>query len=413
MGYAPRHLALFIKSMAGGGGERFILNLANEWASDGHRVDVVVAHRRGPLLDEIGDRVNVVDLESRRSITSLPSLARLPLELPHLLRPPVLADLPNVFGAIRPLSRYLRRERPHALLSGLNFGNIAAAWAHRLANVPMRLVLSEHNTLSVRVAHAQKARMRVLPELVDHFYRWADAITACSEGVAGDLAETTGLPRHLITTIYNPVVNQAMLDKAKEEPDHPWLAPGEPPVVLGVGRLCPQKEFATLIRAFAVLRQRRPARLLILGTGPDRDRLESLIRELKLQDDAELAGFRPNPLAFMSRAGLFALSSAWEGLPTVLLEAMACGCPVVSTDCASGPHEILDGGRYGRLSPVGDVLALANAMESTLAAPPSAQLLRERSWEFSNARAASRYLEVLLGDGKQQQSLARPSFAAS
>jgi glycosyltransferase involved in cell wall biosynthesis len=401
MGFQPHHLALFIKSMSGGGAERFIVNLANEWAADGHRVDVVLAHRRGPLLDEIEDRVNVVDLEARRSITSFPALARLPRELPHLLRPSVLADLPNVFGAIGPLERYLRHARPHALLSALNFGNIAAAWAHRLAGVPTRLVLSEHNPLSIRIEHAQKARKRELPRMVGHFYPWADAITACSAGVADDLAATACLPRDLITTVYNPVVHSAMLEKAKEEPDHPWLAPGEPPVILGVGRLRPQKDFATLIRAFAALRRRRTARLLILGVGPEQDRLESLIRELGLEGDAELAGFRPNPLAYMSRAGLVALSSVWEGLPTVLIEALACGCPVVSTDCRSGPSEILDAGRYGRLAPVGDAHALADAMERTLAEPPCAQRLQERSSDFSTARAAHGYLELLLGEGAQ------------
>jgi glycosyltransferase involved in cell wall biosynthesis len=235
--------------------------------------------------------------------------------------------------------------------------------------------------------------------LVGHFYRWADAITACSDGVADDLAATSGLPRDLITTIYNPVVNPALLEKAEEQPDHPWLAQGEPPVILGVGRLRPQKDFETLIRAFAALRRRRPARLLILGTGPEQERLESLVRELDLQRDVELAGFRQNATAYMSRAALFALSSAWEGLPTVIIEALACGCPVVSTDCVSGPSEILEGGRYGRLAPVGDAPALAEAMERTLAEPPSAELLRQRSWDFSNERAARRYLALLLGEG--------------
>jgi len=189
------------------------------------------------------------------------------------------------------------------------------------------------------------------------------------------------------------------LEKAKAPLDHPWFAPGAPPVVLGVGRLAPQKDFPTLIRAFARVRAERAARLMILGDGKTPDRraeLLALADELGVAEEVALPGFQPNPFAYMARASLFVLSSAWEGLPGVLVQALACGCPVVSTDCPSGPAEILEQGQYGRLVAVGDEVALADAMRSTLDNPPERDRLRDRGAAFSVDLSIDRHLEVLL-----------------
>ena len=171
---------------------------------------------------------------------------------------------------------------------------------------------------------------------------------------------------------------------------------GAPPLLLAAGRLAPAKDFATLLRAFARVRARRPVHLVILGEGGLRHTLEKQLRELGIEADVELHGFVDNPFAWMSRASLFVLSSAWEGSPGVLVEAMACGCPVVSTDCPSGPDEILDGGRYGRLVPVGDAAALTEAIATTLDATIDREALRARAREFDVDRAIERYLDVLL-----------------
>ena len=192
-------------------------------------------------------------------------------------------------------------------------------------------------------------------------YLHADAIVAVSNGVADDLANVVGLPRECVTTIYNPTVHPQLLALAQARLEHPWFAAGAPPVVLGVGRLGKSKDFPTLIKAFARLRTERPARLLILG-GTDkvskwdesRDQLMALAAELGVVDDVSLPGFVANPFAYMTRAAVFVLSSQYEGFPNVLVEALACGCPVVSTDCPSGPSEILDKGKYGRLVPCRD-----------------------------------------------------------
>ena len=192
---------------------------------------------------------------------------------------------------------------------------------------------------------------------------------AVSRGVADDMIARTGVPADLVRVIYNPVISAEMNAAAGEAVEHPWLMPGGPEVILGVGRLTPHKDFPTLLRAFAILRRTRDCRLLILGEGEERPRLEQLLRDLHLTECVGLPGFVNNPFAYLAKASLYVLSSAWEALPTVLIEALAVGVPVVSTDCRSGPTEILAGGRYGRLVPVGDADSLARAMTDTLSEP--------------------------------------------
>ena len=201
--------------------------------------------------------------------------------------------------------------------------------------------------------------------------------------------------RSAIRTIYNPVVDEKLREMAAEALDHPWFQPGAPSVVLGVGRLILQKDFATLLRAFAILNARRRARLVILGEGRLRPALESLARELGVEDHVALPGFAENPYRYMSRAAVFALSSIYEGLPGVLIQALACGCPVVSTDCPGGSAEILHGGQVGRLVPMQDAEALADALDNTLAESASAHDLRERAARFSVQHISREYLDYL------------------
>jgi glycosyltransferase involved in cell wall biosynthesis len=231
--------------------------------------------------------------------------------------------------------------------------------------------------------------------LLRRTYPEADRIIAVSRGVADDLRTLVRLPPELVTTAYNPVVDSELAKKADAPIDHPWFVPGAPPVIIAVGRLTEQKDFPTLLRAFARVRAQRQARLLILGEGELRRKLEALACELGVDQDVSLSGFMSNPFAYMARAAVFVLSSAYEGLPGVLIETLACGCPVVSTDCPSGPAEILKNGQYGRLVPVGDPAAMAQAILSTLEAPPDRGLLQKRASLFSVDRAIEQYLEVL------------------
>jgi glycosyltransferase involved in cell wall biosynthesis len=350
--------------------------------------------------------VNVVALRRESPLAARARLLRLdPRGTTQLVRPALLARRPApVQPYLADLARYLDRIHPDVLLSAKTPANLLALWAKRLSRAPTAVVVAEHTQLSQSIARSRKWRWRYIAPLVARTYAEAAAIVCVSEGVADDLARTAHLPRARLTTIYNPVVTPQLALRAAEAPPHPWLesnsepparSSADAPVVVAAGRLVPQKNFALLLTAFARLRTQRTVRLLIFGEGPERPRLEALVRSLGIGADAALPGHVANPYAAYARAALFALSSDWEGLPTVLIEALACGCPVVSTDCPSGPAEILEHGRCGRLVPTGDAAALAEAMARTLDEPSDAEALRRRSQAFTLARSAQRYLDLL------------------
>ncbi len=218
---------------------------------------------------------------------------------------------------------------------------------------------------------------------------------AVSEGVKQDTLNVSGIDPGRIEVVRNPVLTPRLLELARQPAPHPWFNNPDIPVILGVGRLTVQKDFSTLIRAFARLRSTRPCRLIILGDGRQEAKLLALAKELEISDDLQLPGFSDNPYAYMVNAALFVLSSRWEGSPNVLTEAMALGTPVVSTNCPSGPDEILDGGRYGPLVPVGDWQALAQAMLQVLNHPPSSDSLRDAVREYEVETSATHYLKIL------------------
>jgi glycosyltransferase involved in cell wall biosynthesis len=361
-------LAIFLPSLAGGGAERMMINLAAGALAEGVEVDLVCADARGPYLSQIPPGCRLVDLKASRVLLALPKLAI-----------------------------WLRRHQPTALLAAMDHANLVAIWARRLARVQpsVRLAVSVRSQLSVAVANEPSLRGRTLPWLARHFYPWADTIIAVSEGVADDLASCLGLSRAQIAVIPNPVVSDDIEALANEPLDHPWFAPGAPPVLLAAGRLTTQKDFPTLLRAFARLVPERDLRLMILGEGPDRTALQAEINALGLGARVALPGFDPNPFRYLARARLFVLSSAWEGLPGVLIQAMACGTPVVSTDCPSGPREVLENGRLGPLVPVGDAEALATAIGRTLDQPLPAATLKAGARQYRLAPVSRRYLAAL------------------
>ncbi|MFQ5668355.1 MAG: glycosyltransferase [Candidatus Binatia bacterium] len=391
----PARLAVFLPSLLVGGTQRRTLRLAHACAARGYAVDLVVVRPRGPFRQELSPLVRLVSLNPWW--THLPWSARR-----HDNR---------TFENAPALARYLRRIKPDVLLSTSNHSNRIALLAHHLARVPTRLVLTVGNHLSPPDRSAAARSMRLLRLwLARWWYPWADAIVAVSDGVADNVAQVTGLPRTRITTIYNAVVTADLEAKMQAPLAHPWFVPGAPPVLLGAGRLTAQKDFPTLLRAYARVRAVRDARLVILGDGKKRRQLEALARKLGLEAEIDLPGFVTNPFAYMARAAVFVLSSRWEGFSNVIAEALACGCPVVSTDCPSGSAEILADGTYGRLVPVGDDVKLAAAILCTLETPPDRQRLRARAEHFSVERATDRYLEVMLGTGGRPPACERPSF---
>lgn len=363
-----QRIAIFVSFSGKGGVERMMANLSEGLLSLGCDVDMVVVKTVSEHLTSVPSRVRVVKLGSAHTMGSLPALIR-----------------------------YLRRERPAALLAAKDRANQVAILARHMSGMKTRVVVRMGTTVTAALEGKSLAshwRWYLPMRLV---YPFADGIIAVSQGVADDLSRITGLPHSRMRVIANPVITPRLAALASEPVFHPWLDQPRVPVVMGVGRLTRQKDFPTLIKAFSLLRLRRPCRLAILGEGRDRPKLESLACELGVKNDVDLPGFVDNPYAFMSRAALFVLSSAWEGSPNALTESLALGIPVVATDCPSGPREILEQGRYGPLVPVGDVRALAEAMEQTLAAPPDSVFLKRAISEYTVDSSSKKYLETLLG----------------
>jgi glycosyltransferase involved in cell wall biosynthesis len=373
-----------------------MVHLARALAEQGAQVDVVLSHARGPFLAEIPSSVRIVDLEAPPAVAALRHLIATPGDARVLLPVLFMPGVPGVLGAVAPLARYLRESKPDALLSLMDYPNVAAILARRLAGVDTRIVVSVHNHVSASVVHADRLHTRLIPALVRRFYSEADAVVAVSDGVADDLARIAGLTRERIHRIYNPVLIPEIVDLAREPLDHPAFA-DDVPIILGAGKLKKQKSFETLVSAFALVRERRPARLVILGRGHRRRRLRSMAERLGVSADLYLPGFKRNPYPYMRHASVFALSSRYEGFGNVLVEAMACGCPVVSTDCLSGPAEILANGRYGKLSGVDDPRGLADAICAVLDDPMPASELEKRAGEFTAAASAVEYRDLLVG----------------
>ncbi len=363
----PTHpIAVFASFSGTGGVERMLVNLLRGFVDQGHEVDLVLVRAESPHLEHLPARVNLIRLRASHTFLAVPELAR-----------------------------YLRARRPVALLAAKDRAGRAAVLARALSRVDTRVVLRLGTHLSTAMAERSAfARwLRYWP--IRWLYPRIDRIVAVSEGVANDTANIARIPRSRIAVIRNPVITPELFARAADPCPHPWLAPGRPPVIMGAGRLQRQKDFPTLIRAFARVRAVRECRLMILGEGSARPKLEALVAELGLTGSVDLPGFQSNPYRYLARAALFVLSSAWEGSPNVLTEAMALGIPVVATDCPSGPAEILAAGRHGPLVPVGDAEALAAAMLATLERPPPSVALQDAVAEYEQARSAERYLRAL------------------
>jgi len=357
-----KRVAIFLPNLTGGGAERVALASAADLAGRGHKVDLLLVEAKGDLLPLVPKGVRVVDLKAHRIVAALPALAR-----------------------------YLRDERPDALHGVMWPVTIVAIMAHRLARSNAKLVVSDHTTLSRHVIGS--IQRRLLAWSTRLLYPLADVRIAVSNAAADDLAQLSGIARDRIEVIYNPISPPARI-ASNAKVDALWKGKG--PRIITVGSLKPEKQQALLIRAFARLADRK-ARLMILGQGPLRPSLERLAAELGIAGRVLFPGFSVDPWPYLASADLFVLSSDYEGFPLVLAEAMHAGLKVVSTDCLSGPAEILDGGRYGRLVPCGDADALAIAMKRALAEPADPERVRARAIELTGPSLLRRYEELLLG----------------
>jgi len=397
------HIALVIPDLGGGGAERSMLALAAGLIRRGHRVDLVLFRTRIHYADEVPEDARLFALSSHRPdrrteesagkvLSRLTSISATPRPLDWLRLAGALNWDPRCLPGrllvrqARAVAAYLAREAPDCVLPSLPRPKIATLLGRGLLDDPPPVVPTVRNI--IRYSHRQRRQAGYLFPGAAHFI-------CVSNGVADSLATSIGVPRDRITTIYNPVVTGHLREAMGQAPDHPWLLDGGAPVVLAAGRLTPQKDYPTLLKAFARIAARRPCRLIVLGEGECRDRLEGLVRDLKLTDSVSMPGWVENPFAFMSRAALFVLSSMHEGLPGVLIQALACGCPCVSTDCPAGPAEILEGGAFGPLVPVGDEAALADAMDRVLDQPPERERLKAHGARFSEERAVTAYEDLI------------------
>lgn len=361
-----KHIAIFLRYLQMGGIQKIALRLANEFAERGHKVDLIVAKGKGALAADVHPEVTLVDLNKSRVWLALPSLLR-----------------------------YVLRRHPQALLSLGFSANVLASALTVLVPYDLGIYISVRSNMSRHSRNDEVWYSRWVPTIIQIVYPLADKIIAVSKGVLEDLSNISPRAASRGCVIYNPVFSSEIIEKAEQPICHPWLQKDGPPVILGVGRLTPQKNFDLLLRSFRRMERDREVRLVILGNGNQRESLEGRIEALDLECRVDLPGFVENPYPYMRRASLLVLSSDYEGLPSVPIQALACGCPVVATDCPSGPREILEDGKWGRLVPVGDEEALAEAMEKSLDEEHDPDHLRQRAMDFSVDKAVDNYIRTL------------------
>ena len=359
----PR-VSLLLYHLETGGAESVMVQLCNGFAAHRLQVDLVVLRKEGALLARLSPQVRIVELGGR-----------------------------DIYRAFPALLKYLKRERPDVLLSTFELTSLLALIARLVTRVQTRIIVRIATTLGTFWRPPLKKKLERF--LVSRAYPFADAIVAVSQGVADDFARYTGIHRDRVSVIYSPILTDSFSAEAAKPVGHRFFVPNGPAVVLSVGRLTKAKSYETLIRAFALLREQIPAKLLILGEGEERPTLEALTKSLHLTSEVDMPGSVENPIAYMSKAALFVLSSSVEGLPGVLIQALACGAQIVATDCMSGPREILDGGKYGQLVPVGDVNALAAAMQSLLNKDRYPKAPAEWLKQFEVDAVAQQYLGIL------------------
>ena len=358
---ANKKITLFLPTLAIGGAQRVVINLATEFDKQGCEVDILLTDKRGQLLKKVPETVNIVDFDTK-------------------LR-----------WAVTPLARYLANAEPDAVISIMTGPNIILLIANLISGSQTQCIISEHNTQSMKGNPAVK-RDLLLGQLL---YRFADRIVAVSRGVADDVAEWAKIPRDQIDVIHNPVVTESQLSGEYSVPDHPWLQDPSVSVVISAGRHVEQKDFETLLRSVELVRERRDVKLILLGEGDQTEDLKSLVNKLGIEDHVSLPGFVDNFYGYLAYSDAFVLSSVWEGFGNVLVEAMGCGTPVVSTDCPYGPAEILDDGEYGPLVPVKRPDLLSNAIVDVLDDPTETSNLINRASDFSSKPISAEYLRLL------------------
>jgi glycosyltransferase involved in cell wall biosynthesis len=360
----PKRICIFPDRLDNGGVGRYAINLAEALVAQGAQVDLFVTATTGELFPQ------------------RPKEARLFIGGGSTKR------------SIIPFYKYLQAEQPDLLITANAYIDVVGIVTSFLARVPTKQAVTIHTARSADDMSGKKRLKQIYEYLCRWFYPQADYIVAVSNAVAQDTTNYFNIKKP-IKVIYNPVVTPSLYVKSEATAEHLFFKKKDSPVLLAIGRMTPQKDFATLLHAFAEVREHTPVKLLILGEGEDRPMLETLARDLGLGDDLSMPGFVDNPYPYIKHADVLVSSSAWEGLPTVMIEALALGTPVVATDCPGGSREILQDGEYGQLVEMRNPLALANAVMATLTTPSDKAKLIERGQVFSMKASAKGYLNLL------------------
>lgn len=360
------HLSIFLPSLAGGGAERVMTILVNQLSQRGYNVNLILACARGSYLEDVHHDIEIIDLKAAGVTTALPDLVK-----------------------------YLNHSKPKTLLTAMNHCNVIASLATLLSKSKTRLVLSERLHFGAHLKQTNSLKEKIVKILMHWLYPKADKVICVSKEIEKYLISNYKINPNKVITIYNPVVDLDLINASKKQIDHNWVTKKDIRLIVTAGRLNIQKNHALLLHAFKTVLESTNARLIIFGEGELRAELEQTARMLEIQDNVLLPGFEKNIFAYFNKADLFVLSSDYEGLPGVVIQAMACGLPIVSTDCPSGPAEILENGKWGKLVPTGDSDALAKAMIATLNTKSTQPDVKERAGFFSVKSAIDQYCNEL------------------
>jgi len=360
-----KRVAFHFATLAQGGVERMRIVLAEEFMKNNIDVDFVLCRAEGPLLASVPPGVRIINLNVRRSMNSLPGLIG-----------------------------YLKREAPDVMVASLPHQNISSIIAKRLSGARTRVFVTFHNAMSEEGNAKNGSFIRLIPHVYKVLLPLADGVIAVSQGVARDLQERTGISKGMVEVLYNPAFPSNLVERAGEPVMDPVFDESSP-LLISVGRLHPQKGYDTLLAAFARARNLINCRLAICGEGAELGRLQQLAVELGVETYVNFLGFQENPLKYINRSSRFVMSSRYEGFGNVLVEALACGKPVISTNCNYGPSEIIDDPKYGILVPVDDIDSLSDAIVQSIKTEYDAEVLKKRAMEFSSELVAMKYLDVL------------------
>ena len=329
-------ICFFAPNLKGGGAERVISILAAYFAENSYKVDLVLIEAVGPYLANIPTSVNVIDLNCKKALLSLPKLVM-----------------------------YLRTYQPSIVFSSQMHSSTVAIWAAKLAGMKTRVFIRQPTMLKPyykKNSFTSILRQKTFLKTA----KFAEKIIVTSDAMSKEFQALSKIQKDKIEVIYNPVSIEAIKQKSLEPIEHPWFQQGELPVILAVGRLINAKDFKTLIKAFEITLREKQARLMILGEGLLRLEIEQLIKDLKIEEYVQMPGFVSNPYQYMKYSKVFVLSSLWEGFPNSMVEAMACSNAIVATDCDGGASEILEYGKWGKLVPIQNEVRMAEAIIETL-----------------------------------------------